>query len=170
MRLFSRPKPVEVEYHPTEWVLLTSGTTDLPKMIVHNLASLIGADRYCHESGDQSCVGHVLRHSPLRRAPDISPRRHGRRIAGALQRRRNHSGPSDAAQRARSNTSLRHALALAACPDEPGGPSDSAVLYSAVGRDRRPADPEHTAFFLPATRSISHAFASTEAGVGIRSQ
>jgi acyl-coenzyme A synthetase/AMP-(fatty) acid ligase len=28
---------------PTEWVLLTSGTTGLPKMLVHNLSSLTGA-------------------------------------------------------------------------------------------------------------------------------
>jgi acyl-coenzyme A synthetase/AMP-(fatty) acid ligase len=28
------------EYHPTEWVLLTSGTSGSPKMIVHSLASL----------------------------------------------------------------------------------------------------------------------------------
>ncbi len=35
--------PGEVEYHPTQWVLLTSGTTDLPKMIAHNLASLVAS-------------------------------------------------------------------------------------------------------------------------------
>ncbi len=33
-------KPVQVRHRPTEWVLLSSGTTGVPKMIVHNLTSL----------------------------------------------------------------------------------------------------------------------------------
>jgi acyl-coenzyme A synthetase/AMP-(fatty) acid ligase len=33
-------KGVHVEYRPTEWVLLTSGTTGVPKMIAHSLGSL----------------------------------------------------------------------------------------------------------------------------------
>ena len=32
---------MEAGSHPTEWVLLTSGTTGFPKMVVHSLASLI---------------------------------------------------------------------------------------------------------------------------------
>jgi len=31
---------IDIEHHPTEWVLLTSGTTGVPKMLVHNLAGL----------------------------------------------------------------------------------------------------------------------------------
>jgi acyl-coenzyme A synthetase/AMP-(fatty) acid ligase len=31
---------IEANGHPTEWVLLTSGTTGLPKLVVHDLASL----------------------------------------------------------------------------------------------------------------------------------
>ena len=34
-------KPVDVDFRPTEWVLLSSGTTGIPKMIAHNLASLM---------------------------------------------------------------------------------------------------------------------------------
>jgi acyl-CoA synthetase (AMP-forming)/AMP-acid ligase II len=33
-------KAVQVDHRPTEWVLLSSGTTSVPKMIVHNLTSL----------------------------------------------------------------------------------------------------------------------------------
>lgn len=32
-------------WQPTEWILLTSGTTNLPKLVVHNLASLTAAIR-----------------------------------------------------------------------------------------------------------------------------
>ena len=34
---------IQLNHTPTEWVLLTSGTTGLPKMVVHSLASLTGA-------------------------------------------------------------------------------------------------------------------------------
>jgi acyl-coenzyme A synthetase/AMP-(fatty) acid ligase len=37
----SPAKPVQVDHRPTEWVLLSSGTTGAPKMIAHNLASLM---------------------------------------------------------------------------------------------------------------------------------
>jgi acyl-coenzyme A synthetase/AMP-(fatty) acid ligase len=36
-------KEVQLDHYPTEWVLLTSGTTGSPKMLVHSLASLAGA-------------------------------------------------------------------------------------------------------------------------------
>ena len=34
---------LQLDHSPTEWVLLTSGTTGLPKMVVHSLASLTAA-------------------------------------------------------------------------------------------------------------------------------
>jgi acyl-coenzyme A synthetase/AMP-(fatty) acid ligase len=34
-------KAAQMEHRPTEWVLLSSGTTDVPKMAVHDLASLM---------------------------------------------------------------------------------------------------------------------------------
>jgi acyl-CoA synthetase (AMP-forming)/AMP-acid ligase II len=36
-------EPAQIEYCPTEWVLLSSGTTGMPKMIAHNLASLVAS-------------------------------------------------------------------------------------------------------------------------------
>jgi acyl-coenzyme A synthetase/AMP-(fatty) acid ligase len=35
--------PIEIDRCATEWVLLTSGTTGVPKMLAHNLAALTGA-------------------------------------------------------------------------------------------------------------------------------
>ena len=50
LRVACAPAIVPAEQHPlrnvpTEWVLLTSGTAGVPKMVVHSLASLTGADR-----------------------------------------------------------------------------------------------------------------------------
>jgi acyl-coenzyme A synthetase/AMP-(fatty) acid ligase len=38
-----RTAPDRAAQHTTEWVLLTSGTTGVPKLVVHTLASLVGA-------------------------------------------------------------------------------------------------------------------------------
>ena len=40
--------PVHVDGCATEWVLLTSGTTGVPKMLAHNLFTLTGAIKYGH--------------------------------------------------------------------------------------------------------------------------
>ena len=70
--------------HETEWVLLTSGTTGRPKLVVHTLASLTGAieTRTLKRGG----LEYFLRHSPLRRPADIPSRRAHRDIAGAIKR------------------------------------------------------------------------------------
>ena len=72
----------------TEWVLMTSGTTGVPKMVVHDLESLTAAMRASSPADGASCLGHVLRHSPLRRPADLPARRVRRRLTGSLQRRR----------------------------------------------------------------------------------
>ena len=70
--------------HETEWVLLTSGTTGRPKLVVHTLASLTGAI----EAGrrKQGRLEYVLRHPPLWWPADISSRRAYWDIAGAIER------------------------------------------------------------------------------------
>jgi len=42
---------VRAEPHPTEWILLTSGTTGAPKMLRHTLAGLAGAIATTHNAG-----------------------------------------------------------------------------------------------------------------------
>ena len=69
----------------TEWVLLTSGTTGVPKMVVHDLAALTGADRRKRRGRWRRGLGHVLRHPPLRRAADFPARGPRRRLARAVR-------------------------------------------------------------------------------------
>ena len=54
-----------MEQHPparlcTEWVLLTSGTLGVPKMVVHDLASLTEAVAVAEPGRRRSRVGHLL--------------------------------------------------------------------------------------------------------------
>jgi non-ribosomal peptide synthetase component F len=60
--------------YETEWVLLTSGTTGVPKLVVHTLASLAGAIEIGKPGNGGGDLEHVLRYSPLWRFADISAR------------------------------------------------------------------------------------------------
>ena len=54
------PSNVEqLEHRPTEWVLLTSGTTGMPKMVVHSLATLAAAIDTTHNHTDGQGTGAV---------------------------------------------------------------------------------------------------------------
>jgi acyl-CoA synthetase (AMP-forming)/AMP-acid ligase II len=79
------PGPVErAAGFATEWILLTSGTTGTPKLVLHTLQSLGGALPTQAQSGARS-MEHLLRHSPLRRPADLFARRVVRLAAGALE-------------------------------------------------------------------------------------
>ena len=47
-----RAEPDRSETHQTEWILLTSGTTGLPKLALHTLSSLTGAIKGNSKVGD----------------------------------------------------------------------------------------------------------------------
>ena len=152
------PSIVPLEQMPaahlrTEWVLLTSGTTGAPKMVVHDLAGAGRRDRGKERGRRRRGVGHVLRHPPLRRAADFPARGPRRRLAGPFERRRAGRRSSGAACAPRRHPPFRHAVALAARADASFDPQHRAALRSAVGRDRRPGDPRRPARRLSAWRA-----------------
>ena len=72
----------------TEWVLMTSGTTGVPKMVVHDLAGLTAAMRAASPADGAAVWGTFY---DIRRYGGLQiylPRRVRRRLAGSLLRRR----------------------------------------------------------------------------------
>ena len=75
----------------TEWLMLTSGTSGLPKIVGHTLDGLAGAIiAEGPARAPERDLGDVLRHPPLRRPADIPARRDRRRIDGAVGARGSH--------------------------------------------------------------------------------
>ena len=162
-----RPVPAPIERRggaASEWILLTSGTTGSPKLVVHTLSSLAGTLPR-REPGDASVwstfydirrygglqiyLRAVLCGSPLvLSSPEES-------TAEFLAR---------AAARGR-DPHFRHALALAPCADERRGAAARSPPTCAC-RARSPIKCCSISCTRPIRpRGIAHAFASTEAGV-----
>ncbi len=136
----------------TEWVLLTSGTTGVPKMVMHILAGLTAAIRSQSPADGAAVWGTFY---------DI--RRYGglqiflRAVLGGaslvlVKRRRAGRRSSRAARRTWRHPSFRHPVALAPRADESGDPQHCAALRPAVGRDCRPGDPRQSARGVSAGR------------------
>ncbi|MGY4482960.1 non-ribosomal peptide synthetase component F [Bradyrhizobium sp. LM3.2] len=70
----------------TEWLMLTSGTSGVPKIVGHTLEALTGAIvAEGSAKGPRAGVGNVLRHPPLWRPANLPPRRSLRRLVGAVR-------------------------------------------------------------------------------------
>ena len=69
----------------TEWLLLTSGTAGVPKIVMHHFASLTASNGRTKPSRGRFCVGHVLQHTPLWRSLDFSSHCFWRCFARSLQ-------------------------------------------------------------------------------------
>ena len=69
----------------TEWLMLTSGTSGVPKIVSHTLEGLTGAIIGRAAAGCERRVGDLLRYSPVWRAADLPPRRDRGWIDGAVR-------------------------------------------------------------------------------------
>ncbi len=122
----------------TEWILMTSGTTGVPKMVIHDLASLTAAMQ-TRSAADGAAVWGTFY--------DI--RRYGglqiflRAVLGGASLVLSSAGEpvgrsSRTAGATRRHASLGHAVAMAPRADEPAHPQHRAALRAALRRDRRP--------------------------------
>ena len=132
----------------TEWLLMTSGTTGEPKLVVHDSPPYrrIKARSVADGAAVWGTFYDIRRYGGLQmylRAVQ------GRRLDRSFQCRRTDRGSSGTPCPARRNPSLGYAFALAPCADGSGDPKHRAALRQALWRNRRSADPR------PAARDIS---------------
>ena len=149
----------------TEWVLLTSGTTGRPKMVVHTLASLVRRDQTDSASDELvvwSTFYDIRRYGGLQIF--LRAMLTGASLVLSSARRVDCATFWSAPALARSDAYLRNALALAPRADESSAARDCAAIRSLVGRDRGPGNSGSAQIVLSAG-TVAHAFASTEAGV-----
>jgi hypothetical protein len=124
----------------TEWVLMTSGTSGVPKMVTHDLASLTAAVHVLSPADGAVVWGTFLRHPPLRRLANLSARGARWRFARFFERRRASQGPSRPSGEAQRHPSVRHAVAMAPRLDEPCDSDCRTPLRAPVRRNRRPGN------------------------------
>jgi len=140
------------ERYQTEWILLTSGTTGLPKMVVHTLSSLAGAIQAGSAAQKQALWGtfyDIRRYGGLQIFSARAPRR---RIDAAVERPRIGERFPPAGRRAWGHPSIGNANSLAQRPDEPIGSQACASIRPPVGRNRRPGSPRSPPGFLSSGR------------------
>ena len=141
---------VRLNHAPTEWVPLTSGTTGLPKMVVHSLASLTGAIKT--EVGGNPVVWgtfyDVRRYGELQISSPHRPR------WGSLRTFECRGATRSIPRSPRSapcHTYRRNCVASAWVLMSPAARRDFARICSLDGRDCRPSDTGQFAFVLSAS-------------------
>ena len=137
-----------------------------PKLVMHTLLNSVRSDHRRCQGEFRCCLEYLLRHSPVRRAADISAGDAGGRISGAVESRMSSIGDFLIRLGIRGTTHIsgtpshwRRALMSHL------GQCHRPSICSSVRRNRRPTDfrPASGNFYPGA--SVIHAFASTEAGV-----
>ena len=137
------------ESHRTEWILLTSGTTGVPKMAVHTLSSLTGAIKGDGRRGDGVVWSTFY---DIRRYGGLQIFLRALFDGASLVLSSAEESTGDFLTRAGAHgchTYLRHSVPLAPRADESFGAQDYAEIRSAVGRNRRPGNPGQLASLLP---------------------